>query len=469
MRLLLATTVLLLVSSGAALQDADTRVARTSEGYAIPAAPAVPIAGEVPQALAGDLEALVVAFERERVTAEGVRAVARHGDPRVAWLLVDLLRFGRTGEVSEALVAGFEAATSVELPVDGWVAAWKTGTDFLIAWDTPALPGYVGRKARVYTRLEPAWSPCFADEDATIDWRGVTWGGVFVDDRPLGGTEACARNCIPALDDPKVSDAAGGGWYGDDETVFGVTLGGASRAYPKHQMETHELVLDTLGGRRLALPYCTLCASAQVFLLDELPRGVEAPVLRTSGLLSRSNKVMIDLSTDSLFDTFTGRAISGPLRERDVRLPQAAVVTTTWGEWKAAHPNTTILLEDGGLGRTYDRDLLGGRDDAGPVFPVGAVDSRLAAQERVVGVLVEGQALAFHAGEARAALARGERVALGDVSLALAGGGLVAVDGDGASLPSHPALWFAWSQFYPSLQLWREGTAGEGDGANEDG
>ncbi|MEM7308761.1 MAG: DUF3179 domain-containing (seleno)protein [Planctomycetota bacterium] len=444
-------------------QDATAAVARTSEGYAIPPAPEVP-EGEPSPELVAALDALVVGFEAGDLTPEQVEGVAQHGDPRVGWIFLDVLRFGRTGEVSDALVAGFEAATGVELPVEGWIAGWKTAIDFLMAWDTPAMPGYVGRKARIYTALEPAWTPLFADEEATLDWRLVTWGGVFIDDRPLGETDGCPRGCIPALDDPRVTDAAGGGWYGDDEPVFGVSIGGEWRAYPKHQMETHEMVLDTLGGRRFAMPYCTLCASAQVFLVDRMPAGVEMPVLRTSGLLSRSNKVMYDLRTGSLFNTFTGEAVSGPLRERGVRLPQVSVVTTSWGEWKAAHPETTILREDGGIGRQYERNPLGGRDDDGPIFPVGGVDPRLAVQERVVGVLFDGEAIAFHAEEALAALARGDRVARGGVSLARRGGGLTAVDGAGEPVPSHSAFWFAWSQFYPSTALWRDAEAAEGGG-----
>lgn len=77
-----------------------------------------------------------------------------------------------------------------------------------------------------------------------------------------------------------MTDAAGGSWYADDRLVFGVTIGGAARAYPKHMMEVHEMVNDTVGGRRIALPHCTLCGSAQAYLTDDVP-GFQ-PVLRTS-------------------------------------------------------------------------------------------------------------------------------------------------------------------------------------------
>ena len=135
--------------------------------------------------------------------------------------------------------------------------------------------------------------------------------------------------------------------------MFGVTEGDEAVAFPRNIMEVHEMVNMTIGGRRFGIPYCTLCGSAQAYFTDDVPEGVETPVLRTSGLLSRSNKVMYDLVTSSAFDTFTGAAVSGPLREAGVVLEQTSVRVTTWGEWKAEYPETTIIAEDGGIGRSY--------------------------------------------------------------------------------------------------------------------
>jgi len=75
------------------------------------------------------------------------------------------------------------------------------------------------------------------------------------------------------------------------------------------------MVNDTLGDRDLGIPYCTLCGAAQAWFTDDVPDGVNRPVLRTSGLLSRSNKVMYDLNTFSVFDTFRGDAVTGVLSE----------------------------------------------------------------------------------------------------------------------------------------------------------
>ncbi|MEX1343926.1 MAG: DUF3179 domain-containing (seleno)protein, partial [Candidatus Limnocylindrales bacterium] len=245
------------------------------------------------------------------------------------------------------------------------------------------------------------------------------------------------------------------GWYPDERLVFGVTVNGESRAYPKHIMEVHEMVNDELGGRRLAIPYCTLCGSAQAYFTDDVEGTDEMPVLRTSGLLSRSNKVMFDLPTFSVFDTFSGEALSGPLREADVELEQTSVVTSTWGEWKAAYPDTTIVAEDGGIGASYPLDPLRGRDDEGAIFPIGDVDPRLPAQEKVLGVITDdGRALAFPVEVARAELKAGRPVSALGVDVVSDASGIRAVRDDGREVVAHEAFWFAWSQFNPETLLW---------------
>lgn len=387
----------------------------------------------------------------------GLDDLVAAGDARHAWLISDLLRFSAEPAELDGLVAAFVELTGVDPSADPTFAQspWKSVTDHLIAWDLPAPPEYQEMKAGLFTLVEPKWAPFFADADAAIDWRWISWGGVLIDDRPLGTTEPCIRGCIPALDDPALTNAAEGDWYPDDAIVFGISESDDVVALPKHMMQVHEMVNMTIGGRRFAVPYCTLCGSAQAYFTDQVPDGVDAPVLRTSGLLSRSNKVMYDLTTMSVFDTFTGAAVSGPLQDAGLVFEQGTVTVTTWGEWKAAHPDTSIVAEDGGIGRSYDLDPLGRRDDDGPIFPTGDVDPRLPAQEPVVGVITDdGSAVAFLARAGRDALAAGHEVSAAGVELYDDSGGLRARTPDGEEIAAHEAFWFAWSQFHPGTELW---------------
>ncbi len=379
---------------------------------------------------------------------EALQQVEASKDPRVAWIMSDLLRITNPGELRDRVVTAAARLTGRAIDQSN---PWGDLVDYLIAWDTPAPPGYLAYKRSIFILVGPSWEPLFADE-SNVDWRLVSWGGVGIDDRPYDTTDDLC-SCIPAADNPPFALAKDTTWLTDDDVVFGVVINGEARAYPRQIMEVREMVNDTLGGRNIAMPYCTLCGSAQVYFTDDVPEGVDRPILRTSGLLIRSNKVMYELNTKSVFDTFTGAAVTGELWEKGVVLSQASVVTTTWGKWRDAHPETTALLEEVALGRDFD--FRNGRDADGPIFPIGDVDPRLPVQEDVVGVLTSaGTPIAFHLLSAVLALEAGQEVSFGGVDLVLDGGGVRAVDSDGSDLGSHQAFWFAWSQFYPETEVW---------------
>jgi len=400
------------------------------------------------------LSQLTTVFEPEQLDQ-----LVQTGDTRLLWFLADLLRFPLEGTLNQGdVIDAFAELSGADITAGGPAGdnPWTNASNRLIAWDLPAFPGYLDAKRHLFTTLEPQWEPLFAD-DADVDWRYVSWGGVLIDDRVVGDGNRCSRGCIPALDDPAVTAAADGGWYPDEAFVFGIEVNGEFRAYPKNFMEIHEMVNDTLGGRRIAVPYCTLCGSAQAYLTDELPNGTiekdELPIMRTSGLLIRSNKMMFELRTLSVVDTFLGTGSSGPLQ--GVTFEQVSVATSTWGAWKRAHPDTTIVAQDGGIGREYALDPLRGRDDDGPIFPIGAVDDRLPVQQPVLGLTTEaGTVVAVDVDVARQQLLDGGSIVIEELSLELAGDGVRAVRADGIDAGVHQAFWFAWSQFQPDTIVW---------------
>lgn len=384
-------------------------------------------------------------WDRTDNTAFGTLAASK--DPRLAWIITDMMRFTWRPEFHQTLKHTATSLLGIELKT---IRHRAEITDHLMAWDMPAYPGYVNDKRAIYTNYVPGWERIFVAGE--IDWQLVSWGGVKIDDRPYNQTdEVC--DCIPAADNPEFSTADEATWLEDDDIVFGIGINGEYRAYPRRIMEIREMVNDTLGGRDLGIPYCSLCGAAQAYFTDQLPEGIERPILRTSGLLIRSNKVMFDINTYSAFDTFRGKAVTGPLAEENLQLEQATVITTDWGSWRTAHPETTVLVEALALGRDYD--LRNSRDARGPIFPVGDVDPRLPMQEDVVGVITaSGMPVAFQRNTAIAALNDGQEIAFEDVRLKLDAGGIRAVDASGADLGSHEAYWFAWSQFHPQTALW---------------
>jgi len=412
--------------------------------------PAIPT-GPLSKDLAAAVKVAFVDSMQQSTWAEpqdiALATVAASKDPRIAWIVSDLMRFISSPQLDAILNNAASELLGKQLSNHN---SWGNVTDHLIAWDIPEPPNYLAAKRAIFTSVFPGWDKIFVKGD--IDWRLVSWGGVLIDDRAYDTTdEAC--NCIPAADNPEVSSAKDAKWLKNSDIVFGVEVNGEYRAYPRQIMEVREMVNDTLGGRSLGIPYCTLCGAAQAYFTDQLPAGVKRPILRTSGLLSRSNKVMYDLNTYSVFDTFLGHAVTGPLAKKKIKLEQATVITTDWGTWKKAHPETTVLLERYALGR--NPDFRNGRDADGPIFPVGDVDPRLSVHEDIIGIITaSGKPVAFQRSKALVALKRGKEIAYENVRLKLDAGGIKVVDANGKDLGSHQAFWFAWSQFHPQTALW---------------
>jgi hypothetical protein len=447
-RALLPTLVLALLAGACTLAGTDTDAPDSPDGPERAAVADLPPPPGVPDGpLAPELEAEIdeVLSDLTFLARGDLAAVGASDDVRVAWVLVDLLRFHQGGPVSDELVDALVDLTGFA-PGDDAVA-WVAFSDALLTWDIPAPPGYLDRKRTIFLATDPSWEPFF-DERADLDWREVTWGGV-------------SRDGIETLVDPATTAPEDAAWLEDDEIVFGIDVGGEARAYPRRILEVHEMASDTLGGRRVALSYCTLCGSPIPYVVEGVDAVDEPLELRTSGLLQRSNKLMYDVQTESLFDQFRGTAVTGPLRDAGVSLEPVPLAVTTWAEWHAEHPGTDVvdLPDDRGteLGlETYSGDLFERRDAAGPIFPTGERDERLDPQTRVLGVTTpRGVAVAFPVDEARAALEAGVPVRAGGVEVVRDRGGLVArPEGGGPELPAHEAFWFAWSQFRADTLLW---------------
>ena len=75
----------------------------------------------------------------------------------------------------------------------------------------------------------------------------------------------------------------------------------------------------------------------------------EPTTFGTSGMLYRSNKVMYDRATRSLWNQFIGEPIIGPLADSGIRQPFFPSVVTTWEEWLTEHPDTTVLSRETGV------------------------------------------------------------------------------------------------------------------------
>ncbi len=212
----------------------------------------------------------------------------------------------------------------------------------------------------------------------------ITWGGVLVDG-------------ITSLDNPKMIAADGADYLLDDDLVFGVEINGDIRAYPLRIMGWHEMFNDTIGGMPVALAYCTLCGAGILF--ETQVEGRDTPlVFGSSGLLYRSNKLMFDRETKSLWNQFTGEPVVGPLLQTNIKLKIKPSTITTWADWKAKHPNTKVLSLETGYARNYGSGVTYQAYFASPdlMFPAVVGDETLVKRkDHVFGIRDVGAAKAW--------------------------------------------------------------------------
>ncbi len=359
--------------------------------------------------------------------------------------------------------------------------------------DLAAAPGYLAWKAGLLARIDRRYpSLLYAGAPVRIRLEEVVWGGV-----PVEG--------IPALDRPAHTPAAQAGYLTAGERVFGVSLGGETRAYPLRILDWHEMVNDVVGGEPVTLSYCTLCGSGILFATRSAPG--EAYTFGTSGLLYRSNKLMVDRQTGSLWSNLTGEPVIGRLAGGPAPGPRLAVLPltlTTWRDWRQRHPETTVLALDRDMEKRFGFQYQPGvasRKRTGVAFPTGPAGPRSAAldpgaeifalrldgrakayplqkllAERVVNDRLGGEAVvlvadpgsgavrAFHRGERTFAPGsgpgelvdgEGRRWTVGeDALLPLASGPTAAMAAPLARVPGHLAFWAGWTAFFPGAELY---------------
>ncbi len=198
-------------------------------------------------------------------------------------------------------------------------------------------------KAKLHSLIDPKFWTYFEgrQEQTTIRFDEIRWGGVHQDG-------------IPPLRNPEMVSIQQADYLEDDNIVFGISVNGDARAYPKRILAWHEMFVDTVGDIPVAGVYCTLCGTVILYKTEH--SGIQYE-MGTSGFLYRSNKLMYDKATQSLWNTLWGTPVVGPLVGKGIELEYLSVVTTTWGEWRSRHPETTVLSLNTGHRRDYGEGI----------------------------------------------------------------------------------------------------------------
>jgi hypothetical protein len=199
---------------------------------------------------------------------------------------------------------------------------------------------------------------------------------------------------IPPIDVPTFLDVASNlDVLPANEPVVALEINGDARAYPIRAMVWHEIVNDTVGGIPVAVTYCPLCNSAAAY--DRRIDGAET-TFGTSGRLFASALVMYDRATESLWTHYNGTSVIGVLTGKVLEEYPAPLLA--WGDFRDAHPTGSVLdWTATGYGRDYGRNPYTGYDDPDgtPFLFRGALDDRETALQRVVGIAVDDESVAF--------------------------------------------------------------------------
>lgn len=189
------------------------------------------------------------------------------------------------------------------------------------------------------------------------------------------------KDGIPSIDNPKFAPVSESQFVPDTTFVIGLDINGEKRAYPLFIMVWHEIVNDSVGGVPVAVTYCPLCFTNQVF--ERVIDGKEVE-FGTSGKLYNSNLVMYDRLTDSYWSQALGVAITGELTGYELKRIPFDVIS--WADWKTLHPDTLVLTTETGHIRSYGVDPYGDYyTDPRILFPVEHEDDRMHPKELILG------------------------------------------------------------------------------------
>ena len=171
-----------------------------------------------------------------------------------------------------------------------------------------------------------------------------------------------------------------------------------------------EGLVGRVRGRPVMLAYCTLCGAGVLYdahIADLTYRDLDGELVKlgdttlefgSSGLLMRSNKLMYDRNTDTVWNAITGAPAFGPLASSDIVLDLLPVVVTDWASWLERHPDTSVLSLDTGFLRNYSNGAAYSDyfNSTELMFPSWQQDTALVANKDMVFALrLQGQAKAY--------------------------------------------------------------------------
>jgi hypothetical protein len=187
-------------------------------------------------------------------------------------------------------------------------------------------------------------------------------------------------------------------------------------------------------------------------------RKVEGKVYTfgVSGRLYKSNVLLYDHQSESLWSQLMEMAIAGPLVKK--KLQKLTSKRTSWKAWRKENPQTLVLSTDTGYRRDYSVDPYEGYyRTLGIWFPVGNVRTDLSPKEMILGIDISGQAKAYPLSLMKKKTGTLKEVVAGktvQIEVSAEGEVIGVRDEKGESIPSIYSYWFAWQAFHPDTSVY---------------
>ena len=259
--------------------------------------------------------------------------------------------------------------TETDRPFDLTGGATRSSQDVTVVGDDP--------KAALTSDVRDATEPW------DTDWsRRTVDPGEFL----VGIPAVDPRDRIPPIDTPRFEPIEAADWLDDREPGALVQFNDEVRFYPLSILTRHEIVNDRYGDIPVAVTFCPLCNTALTF-----DRRVDGEALRfgVSGLLRKSDLVMWDDATTTLWQQITGEAVVGELAGTQLDIISTAIVS--YGDAKESFPDALSLATDTGFGINYGANPYEAYSSSNQPFLFDDdPDPRFPALSRVVGVSVDG-------------------------------------------------------------------------------
>jgi hypothetical protein len=176
-----------------------------------------------------------------------------------------------------------------------------------------------------------------------------------------------------------------------------------------------------------------------------------------SGRLYKSNVLIYDHQTESLWSQLMEKAVSGRLVGKKLSVVPSSRLK--WAAWRKKYPGTVVLSTETGYRRDYSIDPYEGYYRIGSLmFPVGNVRTDLSLKKRILGIEINNDSRAYPLDELRTrAGVHKDRLGGQDIRIEVdAEGQVIAVkDHMGQPVPHIFAYWFAWQAFHPQTSVYR--------------